>query len=116
MYLFICTHKEIYTQRFEYKITYHFFYQVFYNKTLFICTKVGNPHPAIFQFIMDNKHVSFKETKENYSNNKVRNTITIQALMNTMNSWAEFQQNIWDNLLMKIHLYSKHTVCIFLTV
>jgi len=49
------------------KITYHFFYQVFYNKTLLICPQVRNPHPAIFQFIMDNKHVSFEETEEGYS-------------------------------------------------
>lgn len=42
--------------------THHLLHQIIHYKALFVCSDIGHPHPAVFMFIVNNKHVSFKET------------------------------------------------------
>lgn len=44
--------------------TYHLFHQILHDEALLLCANIGHPHPAIIQFIVNNKHVPFQEAED----------------------------------------------------
>lgn len=58
--------------------TYHLLHQILHNESLLLCANIAHPHPAIFQFIVNNKHVPFKEAANRSSQNKVTKKDFIQ--------------------------------------
>lgn len=54
--------------------TYHLLHQILHNESLLLCANIAHPHPAIFQFIVNNKHVPFKEAANRSS--QVRKTLS----------------------------------------
>lgn len=50
--------------------THHLLHQIFHNEALLLCANIGHPHPTVIQFIVNNKHVPFKEAGTNKNRKK----------------------------------------------
>lgn len=61
--------------------THHLLHQILHNEALLLRANVGHPHPAIVQFIVNNKHVPFQEAgvKESIEHNDSKRDIYIIA-------------------------------------